>query len=520
MQKAEDFLILIILDGWGLREETEANAVYLAPTPHIDEYYKKYPWTRLTTSGEDVGLPPRQMGNSEVGHLNLGAGRIVYQEIMRISKAIEKGNFFKNQVLLSAVKHAKQNNSSLHLMGLLSDGGVHSHNTHLYALLELAKKEGLTDVYIHPILDGRDTPPSSAAYYLEELEKEISKIGIGTVASIAGRYYSMDRDKRWERTEKAYRCYVYGEGRKFYSSLQAVNWAYENGETDEFVSPALITDDSGLPRSLIKDNDAVIFFNFRADRARQITRAFTDKDFSGFDRGSSPSFPYFVCFTEYDMDLNAPVAFLTENLTETIGEVLSTEGLQQLRIAETEKYAHVTYFFSGGREKSFDGEDRILISSPQEVATYDMKPEMSAEEVTREVLKQLDEKKYSLIVLNYANPDMVGHTGDLEAAVKAVATVDEQVGAVVDRTLSLGGAVIITSDHGNAEIMTEEDGTPHTAHTDNETPFILLTQDNNYQIQERGKLADIAPTILSLLSLPVPVKMEGKVLAQKTVKSR
>lgn len=508
MQRNESsFLVLIILDGWGLREDKRGNAVYQARTPCIDGLCANFPFTRLASSGEAVGLPEGQMGNSEVGHLNLGAGRIVYQDMLRISKSIEEGSFFRNEAFLKVLEKVKKNGSTLHLMGLLSDGGVHSHNTHLYALLNLAKMAGVKKVSVHAILDGRDTPPKSAGKYLEELEQKIQNLGTGQVASIAGRYYSMDRDRRWERTEKAYRAYVYGEGERSKSSLAALSAAYRRGETDEFVSPTVILEENGRP-SLINTGDGLIFFNFRSDRARQISRAFVERDFQAFSRGVNPSFPYFVCLTEYDPTLKAPVAFPPEYLSGTLGEAISKAGYKQIRIAETEKYAHVTYFFNGGREEIYPGEDRILVPSPR-VPTYDLKPEMSAPEVTDEVLKVLDSGSYKLMVVNYANADMVGHTGKLNAAIKAVEAVDREVDRVISRVLQKGGAAIVTADHGNAEKMQYEDGNPHTAHTSNDTPFILVAQKAEYTLLKRGKLADVAPTVLKLLSLPVPPEMTG-----------
>ncbi|NMB41977.1 MAG: 2,3-bisphosphoglycerate-independent phosphoglycerate mutase [Firmicutes bacterium] len=510
-ENKERFLALIILDGWGLRESREGNAIALARTPFMDGLYKKFPFTRLMSSGEAVGLPENQMGNSEVGHLNLGAGRIVYQDMLRISKSIEGGDFFRNEVILDVLEKVKKNNSTLHLMGLLSDGGVHSHNTHLYALLELAKMEGLDNVSVHAILDGRDTPPKSAARYLKELEQKMGDLKMGRVASVAGRYYSMDRDRRWDRTEKAYRAYIYGEGKRAENSLAALEAAYLRKETDEFVTPTLILNEYGRPSSLINNGDGLIFFNFRADRARQISSALVDKNFHDFERGASPSFPYYVTFTEYDPFLKIPVVFPPEYLSGTLGEIISKAGFNQLRIAETEKYAHVTYFFNGGREEAFPGEDRILVPSPH-VPTYDLKPEMSASEITDEVLEALRTEKYLLIVINYANADMVGHTGDLQAAVKAVEVVDRELGRVVSEILQRKGAAIVTADHGNAEKMSDEDGSMHTAHTRNETPFILVSTKAKHTLLPRGKLADVAPTILKLLSLPVSPEMSGSFL--------
>ncbi len=507
----KNFLVLIIMDGWGLRQEKEGNAIAQARTAVIDTLMEQYPWASLVANGEDVGLPAGLMGNSEVGHLNLGAGRIVFQELVRINKAISSGTFFQNEVLLSAMQEAQHQNSALHLMGLLSDGGVHSHNTHLYALLRMARQQGLSQVYIHPVLDGRDTPPRSAGPYLAELETVCREIGTGSIASIAGRYYTMDRDKRWPRTEKAYRTYVYGEGEEASSIPEALSRAYERGESDEFVLPTLIKNSRGEPRALLKDEDVLIFFNFRADRARQISHAFTDENFNCFPRGENPPFPYYITFTEYEKTLAAPVVFQTVDLRDTLGEVISGQGLKQLRIAETTKYAHVTYFFSGGREEKFPKEERILIPSSQ-VATFDLKPEMSAPEVTTRVLAEIEKGCYTLIVLNFANADMVGHTGMLPQAITAVETVDQCVGKVVECVLAKGGIALVTADHGNAEQM-YDDASPHTAHTINDTPLILVDPRHRYRLKARGRLADVAPTILKLLSLPIPAAMDGDVLA-------
>ncbi|MGI6318336.1 MAG: 2,3-bisphosphoglycerate-independent phosphoglycerate mutase [Dethiobacteria bacterium] len=502
-------LVLIIMDGWGLTDYEKGNAVCLARTPNFDHLFRKFPSTRLECSGEAVGLPGNQMGNSEVGHLNLGAGRIVLQDMLRISRAIEDGSFFVNEVLIDVMDYVITNHSSLHLMGLLSDGGVHSHNTHLYALLKMAKKKGLEKVYVHALLDGRDVPPKSAAGYLEELEKQMALLNVGKIASIAGRYYTMDRDRHWERTQKSYQAYVYGKGESAKSSLSALQDAYNRGETDEFVSPTVILNQyNNEPSALINSGDGLIFFNFRADRARQISRIFTEVAFEEFDRGVSPAFPYYVCFTEYDRLIKAPVVFPPEYLNATLGEVVSANGLRQLRVAETEKYAHVTYFFNGGLEKPFSGEERILVPSPR-VATYDLKPEMSAGQITGEVLEALESNKFCFIVMNYANADMVGHTGKLNEAIKAVETVDMELGKVVNKVLHKGGIAIVTSDHGNAEMMLAEDGTPHTAHTNNDTPLILVAERGTHRLPPRGKLADVAPTILKLLSLPVPQEMDG-----------
>ena len=514
MQAGEsNFVILIIMDGWGLSAEEKDNAVALASTPQLDALYRKYPATRLACSGEAVGLPENQMGNSEVGHLNLGAGRIVLQDMLRITRAIEDGSFFQNEILSGLLEKVRARDSALHLLGLLSDGGVHSHHTHLYALLRLAKNAGLARVYVHAILDGRDTPPRSAAGYLQGLERELANLGAGQVASIAGRYYSMDRDRRWPRTEKAYRAYVYGEGYRGGDSLSALKEAYARGETDEFVAPAVILNNVKQPRALINNGDGVVFFNFRADRARQLSRAFVQQDFQEFERGAAPSFPYLVSLTEYEHNLPVPVVFPPEYPVSTLGEVLSKAGKRQLRIAETEKYAHVTYFFNGGREEPYPGEERILVPSPR-VSTYDLQPEMSAVAVTEKVLQALERERYDLVVLNYANADMLGHTGKLKVAIEAVETVDREVGRVVSKVLEKGGTALVTADHGNAEKMMEN-GAPHTAHTSNDTPLILVSgrgKDGKYVLPRRGKLADVAPTILRLLALPIPVEMTGRPL--------
>ncbi len=502
------------MDGWGLEEEIDGNAVFLAHTPAVDDLSRRFPFARLEASGEAVGLPQSQMGNSEVGHLNLGAGRIVYQELVRISKAIENGSFFRNEALAQAMEYVDRNHSALHLMGLLSDGGVHSLDDHLFALLDMAALKNIKRVYVHAILDGRDTPPVSAIQYIKKLENKLEQEKCGAVATLSGRYYAMDRDKRWERTEKAYRAYVYGEGYRAGSSREALETAYAREETDEFVSPTVITDSKGMPLTRIGEKDAVIFFNFRSDRARQISHAFVDRSFQDFPRGPAPPFPLFVCLTEYDPQLDLPVAFPPTYLNDTLGEVVSRAGLDQLRIAETEKYAHVTYFFSGGNETIFPGEERVLIPSPK-VATYDLKPEMSAPEVTAEAEKCLNSGRFNLVVLNYANADMVGHTGKLDAAIEAVETVDRSVSRLVELTLEKGGIVLITADHGNAEKMKASAGSPHTAHTNNEVPFILASSNTDLALRPKGKLADVAPTILELMNLPVPKAMTGESLIDK-----
>jgi 2,3-bisphosphoglycerate-independent phosphoglycerate mutase len=497
-------LAIIIMDGFGISPIVEGNAVAWAHKPNLERFWKNYPTTTLAASGLAVGLPRGQMGNSEVGHLNMGGGRIVYQDYTRISLAVEEGTIAENEVLLNAMEKAK--GARLHLIGLLSDGGVHSHNTHLYALLQMAAKMGLENVYVHAVLDGRDVPPRSALGYLQELEEKIRQIGTGKVATVSGRYYTMDRDKRWERVEKAYRCLTNGEGLQAATAKQAVEEGYRRGENDEFLQPTLVDE-----RGRVRDGDSIIFFNFRPDRAREITRAFVDKDFQGF--ALKPMRVFYTCMTQYDATLSVPIAFPAQNLDDTLGQVISRAGLLQLRIAETEKYAHVTYFFNGGKEVPNPGEDRALIPSPK-VATYDLMPEMSALQVRDEVLARIDSSKYDLIVLNFANPDMVGHTGIFDAAVKAVEVVDGCVGAVVDEVLKKGGAVLLTADHGNAEKMIDlTTGQPHTAHTTNPVPFTLIVNEGQkYSLREDGILADIAPTALELLHIPQPEAMSGKSL--------
>ena len=499
-------IAIIIMDGFGISPTQEGNAIAHASKPNLERLWKEYPTTTLKASGLAVGLPRGQMGNSEVGHLNLGGGRIVYQDLTRISLAVEKGTFASNPVLQEAMNLARKGGSKLHLIGLLSDGGVHSHITHLYALLEMARSMDLSRVFVHAILDGRDVPPRSALGYFRDLEEKFSQIGTGSTATVSGRYYTMDRDRRWERVEKAYRCLVYGEGLRADSAEEAVRKGYDRGENDEFIMPTVV-DDKGM----VDDGDSIIFFNFRPDRAREITRAFVDKDFHEF--ATKPIRVHYTCMTQYDATLNAPVAFPAENLTDTLGEVVSRAGLKQLRIAETEKYAHVTYFFNGGKEEVNPGEDRVLIPSPK-VATYDLQPQMSAYEVRDELLARLDSGRYDLVVLNFANPDMVGHTGIFEAAVKAVEVVDGCVGEIVNRILSLGGAVLLTADHGNAEKMQDSDtGQPHTAHTTNPVPISLITSDRkSYRLREDGILADVAPTALELMHIPQPEAMTGRTL--------
>lgn len=506
-------LMLMILDGWGINERAKGNAILKAQTPNFDKLMRYYPNTILETSGLSVGLPEGQMGNSEVGHLNLGAGRIVYQEFTRISEDIKKGCFFKNQVLLDAMDNARKNDSALHLMGLLSDGGVHSHIDHLLALLKMAKREGLKKVYVHAFLDGRDVPPANAGIYIKRLENVMGELGIGEIATIAGRYYAMDRDKRLDRTEKAYNAIVFGEGMKADNALVALEKSYAREETDEFVVPTVIVDKNGKPRGTVREGDSIIFFNFRPDRARQLTYAFCNEDFQGFERKEGLFPVFFVCMTQYDVKVkNAHIAYEPQSLDNIFAEVISRAGLKQLRIAETEKYAHVTFFFNGGVEKSYPGEDRILIPSPK-VATYDMKPEMSAYEVTDKVIEKIREDIYDVIILNYANSDMVGHTGVFEAAVEAVEAVDKCIGRVVESIREKGGTVLITADHGNAEQMVDyTSGEPHTAHTSNPVPFILVG-DRHYRLHP-GKLADVAPTMLELLNIEKPEEMTGESLME------
>ncbi len=498
-------IVLIILDGWGINPEKEGNAIAQAKTPVVDDLLKNYPSTTLRASGEAVGLPEGQMGNSEVGHLNLGAGRIIYQEFSRISKAIEDGSFFKNKVLLSAIKRAKENNSNLHFMGLLSDGGVHSHITHLYALLELAKKNEVEKVYVHCLLDGRDVGPNTAPKYIKALEKKLEKLGVGRIATIMGRYYGMDRDRRWDRTKKAYEALIEGQGRRARDGQQSLRTASKNKENDEFVIPTVVGDYQG-----IEDRDIFLFFNFRADRARQITRALTEEDFKEFKRGRFPSL-HFVCFTEYDERFDLPIAFPSQRarLKNVLAQVLSNHNLKQLHLAETEKYAHVTFFFNGGRERPFKGEDRILISSPK-VATYDLKPEMSAERIADKAIEKIDSRNYNCIIMNFANPDMVGHTGIMEAAIKAIETVDGCLGRVVEAIREKEGIALVTADHGNAEKMIEA-GEPHTAHTCSDVFFILVDDLADIKLHS-GILADVAPTILDLLKIEKPKEMTGKSL--------
>ena len=501
-------VMLMILDGWGVAPASDVNAATLAQTPNLDRYFAEFPHTTLEASGMEVGLPEGQIGNSEVGHLNIGAGRIIYQSLTRITKAIKDGDFFDNEVLCACMDKTKNAGKALHLMGLLSDGGVHSNINHLIALLKMAKARGLEKVYVHAFLDGRDVPPKSAVGFIKQLQEAIAGMELGKIATVMGRYYAMDRDNRWDRIEKAYKTLVLGEGNLVADPVQGVEASYEAGVTDEFVEPMVVE----CVDAKITSGDGIIFFNFRPDRARQITRALNDAEFPHFERPASALPVNYVCMTQYDATIDAPVAYPPEEYNDTLGEVLAKEGKHQLRIAETEKYAHVTFFFNGGVEEPNLNEERILINSPK-VATYDLQPEMSAYDVTEALLAELDKDKFDVVVLNYANPDMVGHTGVLPAAIKAMEAVDECVGKVVDKVLSLGGSVCITADHGNLEKMAEADGTPHTAHTTNIVPFILVN--NEEHKLHSGVLADIAPTMLELLNIEKPAVMTGSSLIEK-----
>ena len=504
-------IMLMILDGFGINENEKANAVKLANTPNIDKLMKTWPTTIIHTSGLDVGLPEGQMGNSEVGHTNIGAGRVVYQDLTRITKSIEDGDFFSIKEFSDAIENCKKHNSKLHIMGLLSDGGVHSHIRHLVALLEFAKRKDFEDVYVHCFLDGRDTPPASGETYIAKLEEKMKEKNVGKIATICGRFYAMDRDKRWERVEKAYNALVKGEGEKANSAISAIESSYQKEVFDEFVEPTVICNGEE-PVAKISKNDSVIFFNYRPDRAREITRSLVDPDFKEFETENLNL--HYVCFTQYDETIpNVHIAFKAEELKNTFGEYISKNGLTQLRIAETEKYAHVTFFFNGGEEKQYKGEDRILVPSPK-VQTYDMQPEMSAYEVTQKVVEAINSNKYDSIILNYANPDMVGHTGNLEAAIKAIEAIDECVQKVVDAVNKQNGIILMTADHGNAEQMIDyKTGEPHTAHTTNPVPLVLIGLEG-VKLKE-GKLADLSPTMLELLELPKPKEMTGESLIEK-----
>ena len=496
--------MLMILDGFGNNENKEGNSIALANTPVIDKLFRTNPNTTIKTSGLDVGLPEGQMGNSEVGHTNIGAGRIIYQELTRITKSIEDGDFFSIPELVGAIENCKKHNSKLHIMGLLSSGGVHSHTRHLYALLELAKRKDFEDVYVHCFLDGRDTPPASGESFIAELEQKMEEKGVGKIASITGRFYAMDRDKRWERVQKAYDALVNGVGEKYTSATAAIEDSYQKEVFDEFVLPTLICN-GDEPIATISENDSVIFFNYRPDRAREITRSLVDKEFAGFERKYFPL--YYACFTNYDETIeNVEIVFKKDEIKNTYGEIVANKGLTQLRIAETEKYAHVTFFFNGGEEKQYAGEDRILVPSPK-VETYDLVPEMSAVEVTDKVVEAIESQKYDTIILNYANPDMVGHTGNLDAAIKAIETVDTCVGRVIEAIEKVEGVVLITADHGNSEQMIDYGtGEPHTAHTTNDVPLILVGKQVTLK---PGRLADLAPTMLDLMRIEKPAEMTG-----------
>ena len=501
----------MILDGFGISDKEDGNAIRAAHKPNYDRLFEKYPHTQLGASGLDVGLPSGQMGNSEVGHLNIGAGRIIYQELTRITKAIEDGDFFENEALNIAVDNAIKNNTDLHLLGLLSDGGVHSHIDHVKAIFKLAKEKGLSRVYLHPFMDGRDTPPSSGKDFILNIESYLKELGIGKIATVSGRYYAMDRDNRWERVKLAYDALVNAKGENAASAVEAMDRSYGDNKTDEFVLPTVIVE-NGQPVANIKDGDSVIFFNFRPDRAREITRAINDRAFSGFEREALKL--TYVCLTQYDKTIeNVVIAYKPQSYSNTLGEYVSKLGKKQLRIAETEKYAHVTFFFNGGVEAPNAGEDRALIASPK-VATYDLQPEMSANEVTEEVLKRLDTDEYDMVILNFANPDMVGHTGVFEAAKAAIEAVDTCLGKVVDKVIEKDGAVFITADHGNAEQMIDySTGAPMTAHTTGPVPFLYVAN-NAKEMREGGVLADIAPTMLQAMGVEVPAEMTGKTLVK------
>jgi 2,3-bisphosphoglycerate-independent phosphoglycerate mutase len=504
-------VLLVILDGWGLRAEREANAIAIAGTPSMDALARDYPSTALQTSGLSVGLPEGQMGNSEVGHTNLGAGRIVYQDLVRINRAVEDGSFFVNPVLVEAVRRARSGSGTIHFMGLLSDGGVHSHVEHLHACLELARREGVPRAFVHAFLDGRDTPPRSGLGYMEAFEKRLSDARYGAVATVCGRYYAMDRDKRWDRVALAYAAMVRGEGHRATSGARAIEEAYARGENDEFVKPTVVVNGGGEPRARVRDGDGLLFFNFRADRAREITRAFTQEGFHDFDAEPRPRLAAYACMTEYDQTFGLPVAYTPDQPTEIFPELVARAGIPQLRCAETEKYAHVTFFFNGGREVQFPGEDRILVPSPRDVKTYDEKPEMSAREVTDKLVRAIEPKRYGFILVNFANPDMVGHTGILAAAVQAVKVVDECVGRLWQAASRAGMAMLVTADHGNCEMMVDpETGQPHTAHTLGPVPFLLADPDlKGAKLRAEGVLADVAPTALQVMGLKQPKEMKG-----------
>lgn len=498
--------MMMILDGYGVNTDNEGNAIAMAKKPNLDDIFTKYPNTTIKACGLDVGLPDGQMGNSEVGHLNIGAGRIVYQDLTMITKAIEDGDFFRNPAFLKVMEHVKKNNSTLHLLGLLSDGGVHSHISHLLALTDMAAKNGIANLCIHCFLDGRDVPPRCAVEYMDQLQAHLDKLGIGTVGVVSGRYYAMDRDKRWERVEKAYDAMTSGEGLKAETGKAAIEAAYGRDENDEFVTPTVV--DGAIP---VSDGDGMIMFNFRPDRAREITRTFVDDDFDGFERKKKVENICYICMTQYDAEMpNVTLAYPPESMVNTLGEYVAGLGLTQLRIAETEKYAHVTFFFNGGVEAPNRNEDRILVPSPK-VPTYDLQPEMSAPEVTEKVLEAIASDKYDMIVLNFANADMVGHTGIMDAAVKAIETLDKCVPQIVDAVLAKGGQILLTADHGNADVMTDEKGDVVTAHSLNDVPLVLIS-DEPVPLKDGGRLSDLAPTMLKLMGIEIPEEMTGKPL--------
>lgn len=499
-------VFLIILDGFGLGTNPRIDAIAQAKKPFITHLFNSYPWSTLNASSEEVGLPSGQMGNSEVGHMNIGAGRVVYQELTRINRSIQTGEFFRKPALVGAMENVKQQQSSLHLIGLLSDGGVHSLNTHLYALLELAKNQGVSKVFVHAMTDGRDTPPEAGLHYVQELISKMKETGLGRIATVGGRYYGMDRDSRWDRTEQAYRAIVEGKGQTSADPILTISEAYRNGITDEFIIPTVITSE-GKPIGAVCDGDSVIFFNFRTDRPRQLTRALLEPSFGKFQR-RLPKI-YFATMTRYHEDFSCPVAFPPTFLNKTLGEIIAGLGLKQLHVAETEKYAHVTFFFNGGREEPFPGEDRVLVPSPRGVATYDQLPEMSAYGVTGKTLEGIATDEYAFIVMNYANTDMVGHSGNMEATIKAVEVVDDCLSKVIPMAMQNGFTVLVTADHGNADQMLSEDGGPYTAHSSNLVPFIVVDGKVGHMLRREGKLADIAPTILQLMGIPVPAEMDG-----------
>ncbi|SIS43383.1 2,3-bisphosphoglycerate-independent phosphoglycerate mutase [Salimicrobium flavidum] len=504
---------LIILDGYAIREEEYGNAVKAANTPNFDRFWNQYPHSQLTACGEAVGLPEGQMGNSEVGHLNIGAGRVVYQSLTRINLAIREGDFFENDTLVSAVRHAKKSGKALHVFGLLSDGGIHSHSEHVLAIIELAKKEGLEKVYLHAFLDGRDVGPQTAKTYLEQAQSKLDEIGLGKIATVSGRYYAMDRDKRWDRVKKAYDAIAHGKGKTATDAIEAVERSYNEDIHDEFVEPIVLTDENGTPVANVESEDSIVYANFRPDRAIQLSQAFANNDFEYFDRGDAPKDIYFVSMTAYSDTVDTDkIIFPPNELKNTIGEVLEKNDMTQLRIAETEKFPHVTFFMSGGREDEFKGEDRILINSP-DVATYDLKPEMSAYEVTDALLKDLDEDNHNAIILNFANPDMVGHSGKLEPTIKAIEAVDECLGKIVDKIIDKGGSTIITADHGNSDEVTTTSGDPMTAHTKNPVPVIVTKE--GAELKGDGVLGDLAPTLLDLLGVEKPEDMTGESIIKK-----